>query len=82
MGLSEVGSKMASFGASWQYADTSWWQAGARERQDGDQEGQVEPAWGAWRLLDGRYEGGVRVNGLVWGPTQTHRYKETKYFSA
>ena len=37
---------------------TSWWQAGARERQDGDQEGQVEPAWGAWRLLDGKYEGG------------------------
>ena len=48
---------------------TSWWQVGARERQDGDQEGQVEPAWAAWRLPDGKYPLGWLVNEPVWRPT-------------
>ena len=39
-------------------AGTSWWQVGARDRQDNTQEGQVEPAWAAWRLPDGKYRGG------------------------
>ena len=47
---------------------TPWWQAGARERRDGDQEGQVEPAWGAWRLPDGKCQWGLMVNDPLWGP--------------
>ena len=47
----------------------SWWQAGARERQEDDQEGHMEPAWGARRLPDGKYPLGWRVIVPFWGPT-------------
>ena len=44
---------------------TSWWQAGARQRQDGDQEGQVEPAWAAWKLPDRKDGGGWVVKAAL-----------------
>ena len=37
---------------------TSWWQVGARERQDDNQEGQVEPAWAP---------GGSQTGSTPWG---------------
>ena len=46
---------------------------GGKMHQDSDQEGQVEPAWAAWRLPDGKYMGGLVVNDALWGPTQIQK---------
>ena len=46
---------------------------GGKMRQDSDQEHQVEPNMGGWRLPDGRVALGWRVNVPLWGPTQTQR---------
>ena len=42
---------------------------GGKMRQDSDQEHQVEPNMGGWRLPDGKCQGGWVVNELVGGPT-------------
>ena len=60
----KVGSAMASFRASWENVGGK---LGAAQR---DQEGQVEPALAAWRLLDRKYPLGWSVNELVWGLTE------------
>ena len=46
---------------------------GGKMRQDSDQEHQVEPNMGGWRLPDGKYALGWKVNVGLWGPTQTQR---------
>ena len=46
---------------------------GGKMHQDGDQEGQVEPAWAAWRLPDGKDGGGWVVNIPLSGPTHTQK---------
>ena len=42
---------------------------GGKMRQDSDQEHQVEPNMGGWRLPDGKYALGWVVNERVGGPT-------------
>ena len=42
---------------------------GGKMRQDSDQEHQVEPNMGGWRLPNGRVDLGWVVNERVWDPT-------------
>ena len=42
---------------------------GSKMRQEGDQEDQIEPRMGDWKLPDGKCRGGWKVNELLLGPT-------------
>ena len=48
-------------------------------RQDSDQEHQVEPNMGGWRLPDGKSQGGLMVDVELWGPTQTQKILRFSY---
>jgi len=52
---------------------------GGKMLQDSDQEGSVEPAWAAWRLPDGKSQGGLMVKVGFWGPTHTQKTLRFSY---
>ena len=54
---------------------TYWWQAGARERKDGEGGASMGP----WRLPDGKSQGGWKVKVEFWGPTHTQKTLRFSY---
>ena len=56
-------------GAISSYLGSMLGHVGGEMHQDSDQEHQLEPNMGDWRLPDGKNQGGWVVNERVWGPT-------------
>ena len=63
---------LGHLGAISEHLDSTLGHVGGKMRQDSDQEHQVEPNMGDWRLPDGKYEVGWVVNERLLGHTSNN----------